>query len=157
MAMNDFAGGVVSKEELQRKNEVREIVQKEQKRYNPAHTNSKITFQHQRLQLEKMIDDGYKVDLEANLIKKPITEIAKIHSEKLFALAKDDDKAQTPPYNAYIPNTDVKYKDKWNVVNGVLVVGDKKKNVWVTQSGQEIDLQAPRGPSAGDKARMRWK
>jgi len=27
----------------------------------------------------------------------------------------------------------------------------------VTQSGQEIDLQAPRGPSAGDKARMRWK
>jgi len=46
MAMNDFAGGVVSKEELQRKNEVREIVQKEQKRYNPTHTNSKITFQH---------------------------------------------------------------------------------------------------------------
>jgi len=47
-----------------------------------------------------MIDDGYKVDLEANLIKKPITEIAKIHSEKLFALAKDDDKAVTPPYKA---------------------------------------------------------
>jgi hypothetical protein len=51
---------------------------------------------------------------------------------------------------------EAKYKDKWNVVNGVLVIGDQKKNLWVTQSGQVINL-AERGPSAAEQARARWK
>ena len=101
------------------------------------------------------MDQGYLIDNESNM-KKPITELAKMHSAKLFALAKNDDVAAIPPYQKYCPNVDAKYKDKWNVVNGVLVVGDQKKHMWVTQSGQVINL-AERGPSAAEQARARWK
>lgn len=156
MANNEAADGVIANsEELERKNRVVQVIQKEQKRYNPTHTNPKITFQHQREKIERMIDEGFKVDLESNM-KRPITELAKIHSAQLFALAKNDDIAATPPYKVNCPNVDAKYKEKWNVINGVLVIGDQKKNMWVTQSGQVINL-AERGPSAADKARSRWK
>ena len=155
MVNKEVGEGVATKEELDLKTRVSKIIQKEQKRYNPTHTNPKITFQHQREKMERMMDQGYMLDNESNM-KKPITELAKMHSAKLFALAKNDDIAATPLYQKNCPNMEAKYKDKWNVVDGVLVIGDQKKNMWVTQSGQLINL-AERGPSGAEKARARWK
>ena len=134
MATNEVAGGVASKEELERKHRVEKIIQKEQKRYNPTHTNPKITFQHQREKIETMMDNGYMLDNES-YIKRPITDLAKMHSAKLFALAKNDDVTSIPPYTKNCPNMEAKYKEKWNVINGILVIGDQKKNLWLTQSG----------------------
>lgn len=79
MVNNDVGEGVPNKEELERKNRVIKVVQKEEKRYKPTHTNPKITFQHQREKIERMIDDGFKLDLESGM-KRPITDLAKMHS-----------------------------------------------------------------------------
>lgn len=56
MVNKEVGEGVATKEELDLKTRVSKIIQKEQKRYNPTHTNPKITFQHQREKMERMMD-----------------------------------------------------------------------------------------------------
>ena len=56
MVNKEVGEGVATKEELDLKTRDSKIIQKEQKRYNPTHTNPKITFQHQREKMERMMD-----------------------------------------------------------------------------------------------------
>ncbi len=58
--------------------------------------------------------------------REPITEIAKIHSAKAFALAQETSRNNIQKLKSYKSDPN-KYKEKWQVINGVLVVGDFRK------------------------------
>jgi hypothetical protein len=53
-----------------------------------------------------------------------LTDLCKKHSAQAFALSKDEI-YHNPPYKVKCPPPD-KYKEKWEVIDGVLVIGDKK-------------------------------
>jgi hypothetical protein len=59
MASNEVEDGVANKEELERKNRIVEITQKEQRRYEPRQRNNKVSFMVQREEMERMMDQGY--------------------------------------------------------------------------------------------------
>ena len=80
--------------------------------------------------MEKLMDEGYKLQVNPEQFKErePRTEMAKIHTAKLFALAREDeDPKKDGKIDIKCPNVDQKYWQKWNVVNGVLVIGEPKK------------------------------
>lgn len=51
-----------------------------------------------------------------------------MHSAKLFALAREEEETKSKDhFEIKCPNVDQKYWQKWNVINGVLVIGEPKK------------------------------
>lgn len=76
-----------------------------------------------------MIDDGYKITAEDNHHHKnrePITDLGKKHAAQAFALSRDE-VLHNPPYVLKCPPPDKYSKDKWQVINGRLVIGDPKR------------------------------
>jgi hypothetical protein len=72
-----------------------------------------------------MMDLGFKVEFDdPNTHKDPVTEMGKKHSSQAFALSKDEI-YHNPPYKSKCPPPD-KYKEKWEIIDGALVIGDKK-------------------------------
>ena len=71
------------------------------------------------------MDAGFKVEFDDPRVHcEPITDLGKKHSAQAFALSKDE-VYHNPPYKARCPPPD-KYKEKWEVKEGVLVIDDKK-------------------------------
>ena len=71
------------------------------------------------------MDNGFKVEFEnPQSLKEPVTELAKQHSAKAYALSKDEI-YHNPPYKVRCPNPD-KYREKWEVIDGMLIIGDRK-------------------------------
>ena len=61
-------------------------------------------------------------------MREPRTEMAKMHSAKLFALAREEEETKSKDhFEIKCPNVDQKYWQKWNVINGVLVIGEPNK------------------------------
>jgi hypothetical protein len=124
MAENDEnQDGAARKEAFERKMRVVAITEQEKKRYVPKQFST--DFHQQRAKIEQMMDNGFKVEFDdPQSRKEPVTELAKQDSAKAYALSKDEI-YHNPPYKVRCPNPD-KYREKWEVIDGVLIIGDKK-------------------------------
>jgi hypothetical protein len=128
--------GAARKEAFERKMRVFNITEQEKKRYIPKQFSQ--DFHQKRQKIEQMMDQGFKVEFEdPNARKDPVTDIAKKHSSQAFALSKDE-VYHNPPYKTKCPPPD-KYKEKWEVIDGVLVIGDKKISSINVQKKDEED------------------
>ena len=100
-----------------------------------------------------MIENGYRVtiiDEDANKPPRiPCTKLGRSHLRKALKIANGGREDETSPVKKAVDfkqlspqqndSTDKKKEDKYQVVDGKLVIGDKDKpNFWVTQSGTVI-------------------
>jgi len=152
MAENDEnQDGAARKEAFERKMRVVAITEQEKKRYVPKQFST--DFHQQRAKIEQMMDNGFKVEFDdPQSRKEPVTELAKQDSAKAYALSKDEI-YHNPPYKVRCPNPD-KYREKWEVIDGVLIIGDKKASATNIHKEEKEDQPKKYNAKAAWQARL---